>query len=62
MMVTTEQITAKILDAHHTLGGIDRFYGQTDWAASRPTPWEPASPASPPRSHPPSAPRSDHVR
>jgi hypothetical protein len=36
MMVTTEHITAKILDAHHTLGGIDRFYGQTDWGALPP--------------------------
>jgi hypothetical protein len=35
MMVTTEQITAKILDAHHTLGGIDRFYGQVDWGGFR---------------------------
>ena len=31
MMVTTKQMTAKILDALHTIGGIDRFYGQIDW-------------------------------
>jgi hypothetical protein len=31
MIGSADEITAKILDAHDTLGGIDRFYGQGDW-------------------------------
>ena len=31
MIGSAEEITTKILDAHDTLGGIDRFYGQVDW-------------------------------
>src|SRR3954447_7255875 len=31
MIGSAEEITTKILDAHATLGGIDRFYGQVDW-------------------------------
>jgi hypothetical protein len=31
MIGTADEITAKILDAHDTLGGIDRFYGQVEW-------------------------------
>ena len=31
MIGSANEITAKILDAHDTLGGIDRFYGQVDW-------------------------------
>jgi len=31
MIGAAEEITTKILDAHATLGGIDRFYGQVDW-------------------------------
>jgi hypothetical protein len=31
MIGSTQELVAKILDAHHTVGGIDRFYGQADW-------------------------------
>jgi hypothetical protein len=31
MIGSTQELVAKILDAHETLGGIDRFYGQADW-------------------------------
>jgi hypothetical protein len=31
MVGSADEITAKILDAHDTLGGIDRFFGQVDW-------------------------------
>jgi alkanesulfonate monooxygenase SsuD/methylene tetrahydromethanopterin reductase-like flavin-dependent oxidoreductase (luciferase family) len=31
MIGSSEELVAKILDAHETLGGIDRFFGQTDW-------------------------------
>jgi alkanesulfonate monooxygenase SsuD/methylene tetrahydromethanopterin reductase-like flavin-dependent oxidoreductase (luciferase family) len=31
MIGSTEEIVTKILDAHHILGGIDRFFGQADW-------------------------------
>jgi len=31
MIGSVDEIIAKILEAHHVLGGIDRFFGQADW-------------------------------
>jgi alkanesulfonate monooxygenase SsuD/methylene tetrahydromethanopterin reductase-like flavin-dependent oxidoreductase (luciferase family) len=31
MIGSPQEVAAKILDAHHILGGIDRFFGQVDW-------------------------------
>ena len=31
MIGSSQEVAAKILDAHQILGGIDRFFGQVDW-------------------------------
>jgi alkanesulfonate monooxygenase SsuD/methylene tetrahydromethanopterin reductase-like flavin-dependent oxidoreductase (luciferase family) len=31
MIGSSQEVAAKILDTHHILGGIDRFFGQVDW-------------------------------
>ncbi len=31
MIGSSQEIAEKILEAHHLLGGIDRFFGQADW-------------------------------
>jgi hypothetical protein len=61
MIGTSEQITAKILDAHHILGGLDRSYGQTDWGGLPPDAVEGSITRLATEIAPPSAPCSDIV-